>query len=54
MRRSIRQSRKRKLKELYAVATILNGLPNFVPGHLDAPPANTDEAQFLEASDISK
>lgn len=51
---SIRQSRKRKLRELYAVATILNGLPNFPLGHLDAPPTNDAEAKFLDANDILK
>ncbi|KAM0812685.1 hypothetical protein AB5N19_12676 [Seiridium cardinale] len=51
---SIRQSRKRKLQELYAVATILNGLPNFGAGQFDAPPPNAAEVKFLEANDILK
>lgn len=54
MRSSIRQSRKRKLKELYRVATVLNGIPNFAPGQLDAPPTDEAEAKFLDANDILK
>lgn len=51
---SIRQSRKRKLKELYRVATVLNGIPNFAPGQLDAPTTDDAEAKFLDANDILK
>lgn len=53
MRRSITRSRKRKLRELFAVATAPDGLPNFSLEHLDTPPTNALEISFLDASDIS-
>lgn len=45
-------SRKRKLRELYHVATEPNGLPNFDFTNPDAPPTTQVEAQFLVGSDI--
>jgi chromatin modification-related protein VID21 len=52
MCRSITRSRKRKLRELFAVATAADGLPNFSLEHPDTPPASAPEAKFLDASDI--
>jgi chromatin modification-related protein VID21 len=45
-------SRKRKLRELFAVATAVDGIPNFDFGDPDAPPATQAEAKFLFDSDI--
>ena len=45
-------SRKRKLRELYHVATEPNGLPNFDFTNPDAPPTTPGENQFLVDSDI--
>lgn len=52
---SIRQSRKRKLRELYAVnTTVFNDLPNLTLGQLDVPSTDDVEIKFLEANEISK
>ena len=45
-------SRKRKLRELFAVATEVEGIPNFDFSNPDAPPATPAEAKFLFDSDI--
>ena len=49
---SIVLSRKRKLRELFAVATDQDGIPNFDFSNPDAPPATPAEAKFLIDSDI--
>ncbi|KAK7987623.1 hypothetical protein PG989_007938 [Apiospora arundinis] len=46
------RSRKRKLREVYAVATVEDGLPNISLLNPDAPPTNLAESRFLEVSDI--
>lgn len=46
------QSRKRKLRELYAVATEQDGLPNHDFSDPDAPPTTPAEAKFLIGCDI--
>jgi len=51
---SIVQTRKRKLRELYAVATDENALPNHDFSDPDAPPTRPDEAKFLNDCDILK
>lgn len=45
-------SRKRKLRELFAVATQADGLPQDAFANPDAPAATPAEWQFLQASDI--
>lgn len=45
-------SRKRKLRELFAVATQVEGIPNFDFTDPDAPPTNPAEAKFLLDCDI--
>ncbi|KAB5558132.1 hypothetical protein GE09DRAFT_1058198 [Coniochaeta sp. 2T2.1] len=45
-------SRKRKLRELFAVATEVDGIPNFDFADPDAPPTTQAEAKFLWDSDI--
>ncbi|OIW33684.1 hypothetical protein CONLIGDRAFT_652181 [Coniochaeta ligniaria NRRL 30616] len=45
-------SRKRKLRELFAVATEVDGIPNFDFSDPDAPPTTQSEAKFLWDSDI--
>ncbi|KAK3313756.1 hypothetical protein B0H66DRAFT_643249 [Apodospora peruviana] len=49
---SIVVSRKRKLRELFAVATEEDGIPNHDFSNPDAPPTTTAEAKFLFESDI--
>jgi hypothetical protein len=49
---SIVSSRKRKLRELFAVATIEDGIPNFDFSDPDAPSTTPDEETFLNESDI--
>ena len=49
---SIVTSRKRKLRELFAVATQSEGLPHPVLTNLDAPTTTSAEWQFLQANDI--
>ncbi|KAI0128508.1 hypothetical protein BJ170DRAFT_331793 [Xylariales sp. AK1849] len=51
---SITRSRKRKLRELFAVATAGDGLPNFSLEQPDAPPVNPSESKFLDGCDISQ
>ena len=46
------QSRKRKLRELFAVATDEDGIPNHDFSNLDAPATTTAEAKFLTECDI--
>lgn len=50
--RSIVSSRKRKLRELFAVATDENGIPNHDFSNPDAPPTTPAEAKFLIECDI--
>lgn len=45
-------SRKRKLRELFAVATEVDGIPNYDFTDPDAPSTTRSEAKFLEDSDI--
>ncbi|TWU73582.1 chromatin modification- protein VID21 [Metarhizium rileyi] len=45
-------SRKRKLRELFAVATQVDSLPNHAFANPDAPAATPAEWQFLQANDI--
>jgi chromatin modification-related protein VID21 len=49
---AITRSRKRKLRELFAVATAEDGIPTGVPTDPDAPPTSDTEARFLEGNDI--
>lgn len=49
---SIVTSRKRKLRELFAVATQSEGLPLPVLTNPDAPTTTTAEWKFLQANDI--
>ncbi len=49
---AIATSRKRKLRILYAVATVADGIPNLTLASTDAPPATPAEIQFLQTSDI--
>jgi hypothetical protein len=49
---SIVTSRKRKLRELFAVATQSEGLPHPVLTNPDAPTTTPAEWQFLQANDI--
>lgn len=50
--RSIVQSRKRKLRELFAVATDETAIPNHDFSDPDAPPTTPAEAKFLSECDI--
>lgn len=52
LRSAITRSRKRKLRELFAVASAPEGIPTFTLGDPDAPPTNTAESKFLEGCDI--
>lgn len=45
-------SRKRKLRELFAIATEVDGIPNYDFTDPDAPPTTPTEAQFLFNCDI--
>lgn len=45
-------SRKRKLRELFAVATEEDGIPNHDFSNPDAPPITPAEAKFLIDTDI--
>jgi chromatin modification-related protein VID21 len=45
-------SRKRKLRELFAVTTQVDALPNDAFANPDAPAATATEWQFLQANDI--
>lgn len=45
-------SRKRKLRELFAVATHVDALPQDVSANPDAPSATAAEWQFLQLNDI--
>ncbi|RYP06893.1 hypothetical protein DL765_009316 [Monosporascus sp. GIB2] len=49
---SIARSRKRKLRELYAVATTFEGIPTCSFADPDVPITSTGELQFLEASNL--
>lgn len=49
---SIVRSRKRKLRELYAVATDGDGALNLNKFDVDAPPSTTGETKFLLDTDI--
>lgn len=49
---AIVQSRKRKLRELFAIATQVDGIPNLDFSDPDAPPVNDAEAKFLADCDI--
>ncbi|RYP68337.1 hypothetical protein DL771_006723 [Monosporascus sp. 5C6A] len=49
---SIARSRKRKLRELYAVATTFEGIPKCSFADPDVPITSAGELQFLEASNI--
>ncbi len=49
---SIVTSRKRKLRELFAIATESQGIPNHSFDDPDATPATPAESQFLLDSDI--
>jgi len=49
---SIVQTRKRKLRELYAVATGDDGIPNHDFSNPDAPPTTPAEEKFLFECDI--
>ncbi|KAJ9151730.1 chromatin modification-like protein vid21 [Pleurostoma richardsiae] len=51
-RSAIVTSRKRKLRELFAVATEVNGIPDHDFSNPDAPPTNPAEAKFLFECDI--
>jgi hypothetical protein len=51
---SIVRSRKRKLRELFAVATSPDGIPTYSITDPDAQPFNTAESHFLERCDILK
>jgi hypothetical protein len=50
--RSIASSRKRKLRELFAVATDQDGIPNFDFSDPDAPTTTPAEEKFLNDCDI--
>jgi len=50
---SILTSRKRKLRELFAVATDEDGFPSFDFSDPDAPPITPLEQKFLNECDIS-
>jgi len=50
--RSIASSRKRKLRELFAIATDEDGIPNYDYTDPDATPATLAEEKFLKESDI--
>jgi chromatin modification-related protein VID21 len=52
IRSSIVQSRKRKLRELFAVATDEDAIPNHDFSNPDAPPTTPAEAKFLIECDI--
>ena len=45
-------SRKRKLRELFAVATDEDGIPNYDPSDPDAPTATPAEQKFLNDFNI--
>lgn len=47
-------SRKRKLRELFAVATHVDALPNDAFANPDAPAPTSAEWKFLQASDITQ
>lgn len=47
-------SRKRKLRQLYAVCIDQEPLPTLSYDSIDAPPTNVEEQRFLDASDILK
>lgn len=51
---AIVRSRKRKIRELFAVATVEDGIPSVSLVNLDAPPTNAAESKYLDASDLSK
>lgn len=51
-RSAIVTSRKRKLRELFAVATQVEALPSHAFANPDAPAATQAEWQFLQANDI--
>ena len=53
-RRSIASSRKRKLREVFAVATDEDGIPNYDFGDPDAPAATPAEERFLTQFDIAQ
>lgn len=52
MRSAIVTSRKRKLRELFAVASVVDGVPNYNFKDPDAPPTTPAESQFLIDCDI--
>lgn len=51
---AIVKSRKRKLRELFAVATEVDGIPNFDFSDPDALPITEAESKFLADCDISQ
>jgi chromatin modification-related protein VID21 len=51
---SIARSRKRKLRELFAVATAPDGVPTHSVADPDAQLTNAAEIQFLERCDVLK
>ncbi|KAH8598289.1 hypothetical protein B0O99DRAFT_58560 [Bisporella sp. PMI_857] len=48
------KSRKRKLREFWAICESTEPVPNFIFQSPDAPPINDEEQRFLELSDILK
>ncbi|KAK0646101.1 hypothetical protein B0T16DRAFT_153476 [Cercophora newfieldiana] len=50
---SILTSRKRKLRELFAIATDEDGIPSFDFSNIDGPPATAAEQKFLNDCDLS-
>lgn len=53
-RSAIVRSRKRKIRELFAVATVEDGIPSLSLVNPDAPPTNAAESKYLDACDLSK
>jgi chromatin modification-related protein VID21 len=51
---AIVRSRKRKLRELFAIATEVDGIPNFDFSDPDALPTTETESKFLAECDISQ
>ncbi|KAK4447036.1 chromatin modification-related protein eaf-1, partial [Podospora aff. communis PSN243] len=51
---SIVRSRKRKLRELYAIATVEDAIPSFDFCDPDAPPTTPAEQKFLDDTDLSR
>jgi chromatin modification-related protein VID21 len=51
---AIVKSRKRKLRELFAIATEVDGIPNFDFSDADALPTTEAESKFLADCDITQ